>query len=263
MRKIFRLAGILAAGAAVVSLTACSGASDATQNLTSNSAATEATENNDANFNVGKTEGSKYANDFFGISFNAPEEWRLLNEEQLGLINNNIKDVLTADEAKTAIENGKTSVIMYAVSKDSKQNASLTVEKHEINNTQDVDLDSFLDKAITSLKNNLPGQGFSDLSVEKATVSFCGTDTPALKIKGKYGAEGKDIRDIYETQIYMFNGSYSGCITTSSFDEDKSGDILQSFSRSESPAESQTTEAETAPVTAADTTTAETTQNAS
>ncbi len=262
MKKIYRLAAALAAGVAVVSLTACSGASDGTQNLTAGTEATETTENIDAQFNIGKTEGSEYTNDFFDIVFKAPQDWRLLNEEQLGMINTNIKDVLTADEAKAAIESGKTSVIMYAVSKDSKKNASLTVEKHEINNTQDVDVDAFLDKAAESLTTNLPAQGFSDLSVEKANVTFCGESTPALKIKGKYGTKDKGARDIYETQIYMFNGSYSGCITTSSFDEDKAADILSSFSKYETPAESATTETSTESG-ATETSATETTKSAS
>ena len=237
-RKLLTIGAVIAIGAVSANLAGCSNKDDK-ESTVSTEAATETTlsgEEIDALFNIGESKDNVYKNDFFNISFKGEDSWRLLNDEQLATISSSIKDVLTNEEAKNALENGKTSIIMYAVSKDAKQNASITVEKHNINNTHEADMDAFLDKSVTSLKESLPGQGFTDLEVEKTDLTFCGKQTNGIIIKGKYNVKATDgsgrteVRDIYETMVYLFRGSYSGCVTASSFDEDKTAEVLNMFS---------------------------------
>ena len=98
-------------------------------------------------------------------------------------------------------------------------------------------MDAFLEKSVASLTNSLPGQGFSDLEVEKSDVTFCGEPAKALKLKAKYNIKSVDDtskteeKDIYETMIYLFRGSYSGCVTATTFDSDNTGEILNMFSK--------------------------------
>lgn len=241
MRKVFKrfftISAITAVAAASISLAGCNKESD--QNETAETESTMSGEETDALFNIGKTEDNIYTNDFFGVKYTGNDEWRLLNEEQLATISSSIKDVLTNEDAKTALDNGKTSIIMYAVARDRAKNASLTVEKHEINNTQDADMDAFLDKSVASLTENLPNQGFSDLEVTKTEVTFCGEPTKAIRLKAKYNVKdaadpSKTVeKDIYETMIYLFRGSYSGCVTATSFNEDNTGEVLKMFSKAQ------------------------------
>ena len=238
MRKIFKLTALLAAGIACTSLfAACNNAEP--KEAQEETETTLSGEETDALFNIGVTEDNTYTNDFFNVKFTGTDEWRLLNDEQLASISTGIKDVMTNEEAKKALEDGKTSIIMYAVSQDALKNASVTVEKHEINNTQDVDLDEFLDKSVESLSASLPGQGFEDLEVVKTDLTFCGEATKGIEIKAKYNVGSSDqeseteSRNIFEKQIYVFRGSYSGCYTVSSFDEDNTGEILKMFSKYE------------------------------
>lgn len=241
-KKLLTISMIIAAGAVSFGLAGCSNNDDKESTSSAETQATETTlsgEEIDALFNIGKAEGNIYKNDFFNIRFEGGENWRLLNDEQLATISSSIKDVMTDEEAKKALEDGKTSIIMYAVSKDAKQNASITVEKHNVNNTHEADLEAFLDKSVTSLMNSLPGQGFTDLEVEKTDLTFCGEPAKGITIKGKYsvkandGSDKTEIRDIYETMVYTFRGSYSGCVTASSFDVDKTAEVLKMFSKAE------------------------------
>ncbi len=241
MRKVFKrfctISALTAVATVSLSLAGCNNESDKDPNETAVNESTMSGEETDALFNIGKTENNIYTNDFFGIKYTGNDEWRLLNEEQLATISSSIKDVLTNEEAKNALDNGKTSIIMYAVARDKAKNASLTVEKHDINNTQDADMDAFLDKSVASLTENLPNQGFSDLEVTKTEVTFCGEPTKAVRLKAKYNVKdaadsSKTVeKDIYETMIYLFRGSYSGCVTVTSFDEDNTGEVLKMFSK--------------------------------
>ena len=241
MRKIFRtiitLSVLVSTGGLSIGMAGCNTESDTYNTVDATDESTMSGEETDALFNIGKTDGNTYVNDFFGIKYTGNDDWRLLNEEQLATISSSIKDVLTNEEAKAAIDKGKTSIIMYAVARDKTKNASLTVEKHDINNMQDADMDSFLEKSVASLTNSLPGQGFSDLEVEKSDVTFCGEPAKALKLKAKYNIKSVDDtskteeKDIYETMIYLFRGSYSGCVTATTFDSDNTGEILNMFSK--------------------------------
>lgn len=241
-KKILTISMIIAAGTVSFNLAGCSNNDETETAASTDAQGTETTlsgEEIDSLFNIGKAEDNIYTNDFFNIRFKGDDNWRLLNDEQLATISSSIKDVLTDEEAKNALENGKTSIIMYAVSKDARQNASVTVEKHNINNTHEADLDAFLDKSVTSLMDSLPGQGFTDLEVKKTDLTFCGVPSKGIAIKGKYNVKAADgsgnteTRDIYETMVYIFRGSYSGCVTASSFDEDKTTEVLNMFSKVE------------------------------
>ena len=238
-RKIITIGALIAIGAVSLNIAGCSDNGGNEIVAPSESAVTESSlsgDEIDALFNIGKAEDNIYSNDFFNIRFESNDNWRLLNDEQLATISSSIKDVLTNEEAKNALKNGKTSIIMYAVSKDAKQNASITVEKHNVNNTHEMDMDAFLDKSVISLTNSLPGQGFTELEVEKVDLTFCGEPAKGIKMKGKYnvkstdGSDKMEVRDIYETMVYLFRGSYSGCVTASSFDEDKTADVIGMFS---------------------------------
>lgn len=235
-KRLLTIALCTAAGCFALGLTGCSGG----DSDNAETAATESTlsgEETDALFNIGEIQDNTYINDFFNIKYTGNDNWRLLNEEQLATISSSIKDVLTNDSAKDALESGKTSIIMYAVSGDADRNASLMVEKHGINNTQDADMDAFLSKSITSLTESLPAQGFKELEVSEKDITFCSEPAKGIQIKAKYDVKANDgtdatvERDIYETMVYVFRGSYSGCITASSFDEDKTGEVLDMFSK--------------------------------
>ena len=238
-KKIFTISVLASIGAVSFSLAGCNNESDKDQNAELATESTMSGEEIDALFNIGKTEDNIYTNDFFGIKYTGTDDWRLLNEEQLATISSSIKDVLTNEDAKAALDEGKTSIIMYAVARDKAKNASLTVEKHEINNTQDADMDAFLDKSVASLTENLPDQGFSDLEVTKTEVTFCGEPAKAIKLKAKYNVKDAadssktEEKDIYETMIYLFRGSYSGCVTATSFNEDNTGEVLKMFSKAQ------------------------------
>lgn len=234
--NFFRIALCAAAGCFVLGLAGC-GNKDTANKETSATESTLSGEETDALFNIGEREENTYKNDFFNIKYTGNDNWRLLNEEQLATISSSIKDVLTNDSAKTALESGKTSIIMYAVSGDANQNASVMVEKHNINNTHDADMDAFINNSITSLTESLPAQGFKELEVSEKDITFCSETAKGIYIKAKYDVKANDgsdstvERDIYESMVYVFRGSYSGCITASSFDEDKTGEVLDMFSK--------------------------------
>ena len=237
-KKIIAIAACVAACSFPLGLAGCSNNNENTDQT--NTVSTESTlsgEETDALFNIGEIQDTDYVNDFFNLKYTGNAGWRLLNEEQLATISSSIKDVLTNESAKAAIESGKTSIIMYAVSEDAKQNLSLMVEKHDVNNTQDADMDAFIDKSVESLSASLPAQGFRDLEVTKTDITFCSEPAKAIKIKAKYdvkaadGSENTEEKEIYETMVYVFRGSYSGCVTASSFDEDKTGEVLDMFSK--------------------------------
>ena len=75
------------------------------------------------------------------------------------------------------------------------------------------------------------------IEVTKTDITFCSEPAKAIKIKAKYdvkaadGSENTEEKEIYETMVYVFRGSYSGCVTASSFDEDKTGEVLDMFSK--------------------------------
>ena len=234
--RLFTITACVATACFTLSLTACSNENDKSDN----SVSTESTlsgEEIDALFNIGEIQGNNYINDFFNIKYTGNDDWRLLNEEQLATISTSIKDVLTNDSAKTALENGKTSIIMYAVSREADKNVSIMVEKHDINNTQDADIDAFLDKSVDSLTETLPGQGFKELEVSKKDLTFCSEPAKGIAIKAKYnlkaadGSDNAEEKEIYESMVYLFRGSYSACITAASFGEDKTGEVLDMFSK--------------------------------
>ena len=223
MKKRLLIPSIFALGFSAFSFTGCS-ATDIPQN-TSAEDTTSTIENVDKDFSIGTRDGKIYTNDFFGLKLTVADDWTLLDENEIAKISSTVQDNINDKIIKESIHSGETCFIMYAMKDDKSQNVNMSVQKLPYQTElADFDINSYVEKSIEETKELLPQNGFEDLTVEKANITFLSEEVPAIKIKAKY----KD-NDIYETQVYIFKGSYMASITATSLGTDNTQNSLNVF----------------------------------
>lgn len=170
-------------------------------------------------FTVGEIGESSYKNTFFDVAFDAPDGWLVANKDQLAQISHLTSDNISDSAVKEALESGQTRTLFFAQESSGNNNLNLVSSKSA--NGTEVGANEIVDNLVPQLKPMYESQGYSDLTITKESVKFTGTDTPAIKIVGKYNG-----KDIYQTQVVIVNGSYQGILTATSFGNDGNQGLL-------------------------------------
>ena len=223
MKKRLLIPSILALGFSAFSFTGCS-LMDTPQGM-STEETTTTLEDVDKDFSIGTRDGKTYTNDFFGLKLTVADDWTLLDENEIAKITSTVQDNISDEAIKESINSGDTRFIMYAMKNDKSQNVNITVQKLPYRTeSADFDLNAYVDSSVEQTKELLPQNGFEDLTVEKANITFLSEEVPAIKIKAKYKGN-----DVYETQVYRSKGSYMSSITATSTGEDNTQNSLNVF----------------------------------
>lgn len=171
-----------------------------------------------AEYEHGSIDGTVYTNDFFGFTFTAKDSWTYSDEEQLRSLNQSVSDILDNDTITDALKSGNTFIEMQAADADNPlRNINLTIS-YDPNSSDMTGID---DATLAYMKKTYEDSGFENVSLEKTTASFGGSETFALLTK--MSVQGIDL---VEKQIFLTNNGYIGTITVSGVSEEECDELI-------------------------------------
>ena len=178
---------------------------------------------------IGETTETSYENKFFGLKFEAPETWHILDQEEL----NQLMGIASAsidDEAVLEMFESQGYVMdLYAMDLTNAEtgvvnNVNITIQ--DIGKLYGIIYDekTIAESSVETVKQSLAAQGATDINVEIGEADFLGKKCVAMTIQSKAGDVG-----MYQKQVYLKNGSAMACVTATCFNEDKTDEVLAAF----------------------------------
>lgn len=217
MKKLF---AILLALSLLVSLAAC-GSAEPTE------APTEApSEESTGGMSpiVGVYDGNSYSNTVLGIACNLPEEWTLLNLQDLIEAYGYTADEFSSENIQASVESAGSLTTYYATTSDGLQTLTITVASATAYGYLEGKESSVVELMIPQMETQLPASGIEVASIDGGTIDFAGQERSCISVVGTTNET-----DLYEKQVIIFSGNYLFIITAVSFLEDNCDTLLSNF----------------------------------
>lgn len=207
MKKLSRFSALLLAVLMPLSLAACGGGGQST----------------DKEFSAGVTDGNTYTNEYFGFAATLDENWTMLTKDQITQITGQTAEILDDDNLAEMYEDGKVVMEMYGVRSDN-STVNITVENLGTINGAKYDESGYVDESLKQLPDQLSAGGFTDIKIEKTTVTFAGTEHDGITITANVQSTA-----VHEVLACVKVGNYVAVITAVTFGDSNPSEILDLF----------------------------------
>lgn len=154
----------------------------------------------------GSLDGDVYTNDEFNIKFDAKAAGMVMaGAEEF----NEMRKLSNDDTLEMyAYNDSYTRVVMFGVLKDN------------------IDIKSYIDENVATIKKDNEGVGEENLKIESSTIKFLGEDTPCLNAKLTSG----DMTQ-YHTQVFIKSGDHVAVVVVNDTNEQGITDCLNMFTK--------------------------------
>ena len=184
-------------------------------------------------FTAGHFEGNSYINEYFGVHYEMDDDMFYYPQSTLDQINKHtINEADPDQQIKRVIDNGKDLLVAYAIDPDSMKMFQVALHfayalksEEQIARAQDKQLvkDS-MDQAVSNINRYLNSIRASNINVRETTAYLLGARRPCVFVQAK----------IYDIQLneritYMMRDGYVLEITTASYGQDKTAQMLRSI----------------------------------
>lgn len=154
----------------------------------------------------GSLDGDVYTNDEFNIKFDAKAAGMVMaGAEEF----NEMRKMSNDDTLEMyAYNDSYTRVVMFGVLKDN------------------IDIKSYIDENVATIKKDNEGVGEENLKIESSTIKFLGEDAPCLNAKLTSG----DMTQ-YHTQVFIKSGNHVAVVVVNDTNEQGITDCLNMFTK--------------------------------
>ncbi|EFU77941.1 hypothetical protein [Lachnoanaerobaculum saburreum] len=154
----------------------------------------------------GSLDGDVYTNDEFNIKFDAKAAGMVMaGAEEF----NEMRKMSNDDTLEMyAYNDSYTRVVMFGVLKDN------------------IDIKSYIDENVATIKKDNEGVGEENLKIESSTIKFLGEDAPCLNAKLNSG----DMTQ-YHTQVFIKSGDHVAVVVVNDTNEQGITDCLNMFTK--------------------------------
>ena len=154
----------------------------------------------------GSLDGDVYTNDEFNIKFDAKAAGMVMaGAEEF----NEMRKMSNDDTLEMyAYNDSYTRVVMFGVLKDN------------------IDIKSYIDENVATIKKDNEGVGEENLKIESSTIKFLGEDAPCLNAKLTSG----DVTQ-YHTQVFIKSGDHVAVVVVNDTNEQGITDCLNMFTK--------------------------------
>ena len=154
----------------------------------------------------GSLDGDVYTNDEFNIKFDAKASGMVMaGAEEF----NEMRKMSNDDTLEMyAYNDSYTRVVMFGVLKDN------------------IDIKSYIDENVATIKKDNEGVGEENLKIESSTIKFLGEDAPCLNAKLTSG----DMTQ-YHTQVFIKSGDHVAVVVVNDTNEQGITDCLNMFTK--------------------------------
>lgn len=177
---------------------------------------------------AGTVSGSIYTNEFIGVKCDLGDDWMYFDEAQMAELNGLTAELFDDEQLQSTLENSGLVYDMYAMCLDGTATINIIIEDLGKLYGALLSEDRYVDISMDALPDALASAGFTDMSIEKTKLQFCGDEHSAIIISGML----EDMA-IYEVLVCVKSGSYMAAITVASYIDNTTEDILKAFSAAE------------------------------
>lgn len=177
------------------------------------------------NFAVGIVDNNVYENTYAGVGCSLPEDWIILDQEQM-LAYNQLTAESVGDDYAQLVDSLQTAYDMIAINSTNMDTITILFEKLDglkFLLTEDTYLDATLSQSVTL--EALTNMGMEGIEMAKDTISFAGKERQCIKIKGNVAG----VMDFYEVLIPVKLSKHFYCMTIASYGEDRSQSTADLF----------------------------------
>lgn len=230
MKKVFVF---LLAALLVCALTACgekedvrgdiTPGGDKTENVTTTTTAADVEE--EAELELGNTNGGVYENAFLGIGCRLSSPWAYYTDEQIREANNLSMD-MAGEEVKEQLANASVIYDMMAQNAETGGTVQVVLEKVGAVNALAAiaDPQAYYDAAIPTIRDGLSNMGCENIDIQVVTHTIGGKTFPGMSLVADINGT-----KMYEKQLVIVKGDYLACITFVAVGADDTNAVLQNF----------------------------------
>ena len=184
----------------------------------------------DEKFGTGTINGQAYEQAFFGFRLDLEDDWSFSNEEQLAQLQDSVSD-LAGDQVREALDSGTNYIDMYAEDSTSLNNINANITRMSMSEALGMRIDQkhVLKAVVPLLTDQFASMGFADTEGTVSETEFLGQTVPCIELVSYYEDENGRI-PIYQKQVYVQKGTYLLTLTSASYVDDHTQDVLDDCS---------------------------------
>ena len=175
----------------------------------------------------GSINGGTYENSFAGIGCRLDNTWTYYSEEEILQLNELVAGAIDDEELAGQLRGGGSFYDMLASDYDG-SSINVVLDRLGLIYGRTLDAGGYIDIALESLERQLALMGVSVAACEKTSFDFCGGRTDGIYIAGTVSIEGIEV-DMYQRMACVKAGGYMTCVTSCSYFEDITTDLLDMF----------------------------------
>ncbi len=174
---------------------------------------------------LGTRGNNLYVNEAFGIRIELPDNWSILNDDEIAELMGISKELFNEDALAELLEKNSGIFDFYAMKEDSSGD-NLNIQLQGLSALQSKVLTEELiaESSEKSLKKELETTGIEVTDIDRRTVEFAGAEHPCLFVTMKL----QDM-PLYSCAVLIMSGSYLATITATSLDMSRAEEILDLF----------------------------------
>lgn len=177
-----------------------------------------------AEFSVGTSANNVYKNEFLGVQCKLGSDWTFKTDAEIQEINKTTLGMVDEDYAE-AMKNANTLTDMYAVHSNQTDTINVTFEKLS-GQLAKYSEQEYVDASKTQLPDVLGSAGYENIEINTDIIEFAGEQHPCITISCEFNGY-----NMYETMAVVKQGDYFANITTCTWNENTSAELLKSFSK--------------------------------
>ena len=168
-----------------------------------------------------------YRNDYFGYQCVLPDDWYVLNTDEIAQVLGYTVDSLGEGDAGDIIQDtfksGESKMDFYAFTDGGVQSINIVLAKLKVLEML-LPMQQLLDASTKLLVSGLEDMGATNIATSTKKVDFLGEERLVLLVQGEFMGG-----TLFETIVVMRDGMYMSSITMTSFNQDASQDMLAYF----------------------------------
>ena len=181
------------------------------------------TEDTDEPGLLGNLNGNTYENPLAGFGCTLDDTWYIYNDAEMAAIMGITTNMFTDENIKSAIDASGTAMIFYAAQNMSMPNLNITVENLGAAASL-FTADQYVDAVLQNMEPTLSSAGFTNITLEKITVTFAGEEIPAVTVAAEVAG-----MQVHELLIPVIRGDYIFNTTICSSTADECMAVLPHF----------------------------------
>lgn len=225
MKQMKKLLALLLALTMALALAACGSQPEKTLDEPQPEEQVEEQAETEKSFERGKVEGSTYTNEGLGMTLALDEDWKFLNDEEIGELTGTVQDMSDSEEIRAMLENGAALYDMYATTGDATgRRINITVSDLGALSGKLTTEEAYAAAVAEQLKPGLESVGAENVEIELTAYTLAGVEHSGMHID----AEMQGVK-LCESMTFIKVGDLVYNVTCTAQSEEELAAVMELF----------------------------------